>query len=977
MSRTKLGKKIVSIAIAMALVTSSGFPAGDSEMPKAHASDSGRTDDGVLAEGAFKSRKDGYDQYLKQYAGAAQPDESYVIHGADYARIEGSEIQVADNLEGTGRKALVTGETGTVEWQVEIGSEGLYHLGVSYYPVKGKGTDIERELLIDGKAPFAEAKNLIFKRVWGNKFSDIQRDRLGNDVRPSQTERPMWMEDVLRDSFGYYAEPYRFYFSKGKHTISFVSVKEPMAIGEIRLFQEEPPSPYEQVKRYDQEQRVPEVKNVEIKLQGEQAAYKSNSTLYPTMDLSGPSAEPHETAKRRVNSIGGDNMWRQPGQWIAWEVEAPEDGLYKIAVKYRQNMVRGIPSSRRLTIDGKVPFQEAERLEFNYSADWQIDELGKDGEPYLFHLTKGKHVIRLETTLGRLSPSIQQIESSVFELNKMYRKILMITSATPDPFRDYRLDKRLPDMIGVFAKESERIAGVAEQLEQIAGERTDRSALLHSVADHLRSLADQPDTIAGRLNDFKVHIGSLGTWMMGVSEQGLEIDYLLIASKETALPEANASWFQRLAYQIGVFFSSFFVKSSDLGGLEDDQGQGGRTVTVWVTTGRDQAQVIRKLIDDHFTPDTGIEVKLQLVQSSVMLPATLAGTGPDVALMVSSSIPVDYALRNAVQDISKFPDFVDVKKRFMDSAFVTYQFNGGVYALPEEQTFPMLFYRKDVLEELHLPVPQTWDDVYAIIPELQKNNLQFGFPILSNGVTTSEAINGTYAMMLFQHGGQLYKDGGKRVDIDSETGVDAFVKWTEFFSLYKTPLEYDFNNRFRTGEMPLGIVPYTNYNALTVSAPEIKGLWDFTAVPGTKQADGTIRREAAGGGSGAIMLKQARNKEDAWAFMKWWTSAATQASYGLELEAVMGPAARYPTANLEALGQLPWSSADRQKLKEQQRWVVGLPEMPGGYFTGRHLENAFKRAVVQGEAPREALERYVDIINNEITLKRKEFHLPY
>jgi ABC-type glycerol-3-phosphate transport system substrate-binding protein len=89
-----------------------------------------------------------------------------------------------------------------------------------------------------------------------------------------------------------------------------------------------------------------------------------------------------------------------------------------------------------------------------------------------------------------------------------------------------------------------------------------------------------------------------------------------------------------------------------------------------------------------------------------------------------------------------------------------------------------------------------------------------------------------------------------------------------------------------------------------------------------------------------MMLENAGNKEAAWKFMKWWTDESTQIEYGREMEGLMGAAARYPTANIEALEQLPWPVKDYQNLKKQWEWVQGIPQMPGGYFTGRHLDNA-------------------------------------
>ena len=86
----------------------------------------------------------------------------------------------------------------------------------------------------------------------------------------------------------------------------------------------------------------------------------------------------------------------------------------------------------------------------------------------------------------------------------------------------------------------------------------------------------------------------------------------------------------------------------------------------------------------------------------------------------------------------------------------------------------------------------------------------------------------------------------------------------------------------------------------------------YNNVPGTVQADGTVRHDVASSTSAVIMLKNVKDKEAAWEFMKWWTEKETQVRFGREMEALMGEAARYPTANVEALEELPWPVKDYQ-----------------------------------------------------------------
>ncbi|WP_274652143.1 extracellular solute-binding protein [Paenibacillus humicola] len=913
---------------------------------------------------------DGYDGYLNRYADAKRPDTVIRIEGEHFAETAGSGFEVADRYQGLNGKAVLTPETGAISWNVQIDRPGLYNIRIHYYPMEGKSSAIERQFALNGKAPFKGAELLTLDRLWGNRDNAVKRDNRGNDLRPRQVEKPQWQLESFKDSEGYHEDPYLFYFGQGMQRITLTASREPMAIDYIELYQDKAVKSYAEMKSDYQAQGLAATKDQMITVQAEDAVLKSSPTLYPLSDRSSPSVVPYNVSKLRVNTIGGLN-WKLPGQWIEWEVDVKEDGLYQIALKRKQDQLRGVYATRSLTIDGQYPFQEMKRLRFDFDMDWQMDVLGGN-EPYLFHLTKGKHRIRMEVTLGDIAPLIRTIESSVLQLNEMYRKILIITSNTPDPYRDYQLEKRIPEMTKVFREQAKTIQSVADYLEQSTGERSDKVAVLYTMAQQLNEMADNPETVARRLDSFKVNVGGLGTWMLSVREQPLTLDYLVVYSPGQKLPKAKATFLDKAGHEFGSLIASYTEDYDSIGNTSDSK----RSVDVWITTGRDQAQVLKSLIDDTFTPETNISVNLKLVPANILLPATLAGEGPDVAMQIGEDVPVNYAMRKAAADLSGFPDYKEVISRFRDSALVPYQYNGGLYALPEQQTFPMLFYRKDILDELGLKPPATWQDVYNMISVLQKHNMQFYLP-LENPVNNATLVpNATFAMLLYQNGGGFYRDQDKKSALDSETSMEQFKKWTQFYTNYQFPIQADFPNRFRTGEMPVGIADYTTYNMLTVTAPEIRGLWDFTVVPGTVEKDGTVNHEVASHTTAVMMLQNADDKESAWAFMKWWTDKETQIAYGREMESLQGEAARYPTANTEALEQLPWPVKDYRNLERQWQWVKGIPQVPGGYFTGRHLDNAFREVVNGNENPREALSDYILYMNDEIAIKRKEFNLP-
>lgn len=928
----------------------------------------------LIQTGAQAGKAMPYVQYLSKYEGSGRPGQEIIIPASEYSRAEGGEFRKLDHYEGRPGTSLYTGEKGEVEWKLRVQEEGLYNLSVLYYPVEGKSSSIERSLRIDGSIPFQEAAYLQFDRIWGNAKDSVDRDNQGNDLRPRQIEHPAWIEAVLKDADGYETEPFLFYFTEGEHTISLTAAREPMVIRELRLLQQPEPLPYSEARAKYEAEGTPQTEGILLEIQAEASTAKSSPTLYPLSERASPSVRPYSASEVRINTIGGFN-WRLPGQWIEWELDVPETGLYKIAFKSQQNFVRGIYSTRKLTIDGKVPFDEMNRIPFRFKNGYRMDVLGGE-EPYLFHLTRGKHVLRLEASLGEFAPLIHEVEDSLLNLNAMYRKILMITGTNPDEFRDYRVEQRIPELIETLQFESDRLKAIAARLVELSGQSGDQEALLKTMVLQLDEMIAKPDTIPRRLEAYKTNTGGLGTWLQQAREQPLELDALYVASPDVKLPKSGMGAGDKVKHELNTFASSFFIDYNNIGNVTDGKNQ--HSITVWIGSGRDQANTVKAMIDETFTPETGISVNLKLVNMGTLLPATLSGQGPDVAMQIGNDLPVNFAMRNSAADLTQFADFDAVAGRFRDSALVPYQYRGGVYALPETQTFNMMFYRKDVLEELGLEVPETWDEVASMLAVLNKNHMQFGLPVVAQAPDqwTTLPPNSMFAALLMQSGGQFYRNHDRESDLDSKPALEAFKRWTEYYTDYKLEREYDFANRFRTGQMPIGISDYTTYNQLSVFAPEIRGVWGFAPIPGTVREDGTIDRTVPSGGSAVLMLEDAKDKEAAWEFLKWWTSDMTQTNFGREMEGLMGAAARYPTANIKALDSLPWPVADYENLKAQFEWVRGIPEVPGGYSTGRHLFNAFYRAVISGVEPREALMDSVQYIHDEIRTKQEEFGVP-
>jgi ABC-type glycerol-3-phosphate transport system substrate-binding protein len=212
--------------------------------------------------------------------------------------------------------------------------------------------------------------------------------------------------------------------------------------------------------------------------------------------------------------------------------------------------------------------------------------------------------------------------------------------------------------------------------------------------------------------------------------------------------------------------------------------------------------------------------------------------------------------------------------------------------------------------------------------------------------------------------------------LDTESAYDGFRQWTEMFTLYQMPREVpSFFSHFRQGSIPIGIIDFNTYLQLHFAAPEIAGKWKIAPIPGTRREDGTVARWSGGGLQSAVIFGKTEKKREAWEFLKWWTSAATQERFGKDVEALFGPEFRWNTANRFAFRKLPWPADDLRVIEEQTKWFKEAPQLPGGYFTARQIDFAWNGVVINRRNMRESLEKAVLDINREMARKQTEFQL--
>ncbi len=941
-------------------------------------------------------------EYIAQFSNT-QKTEAIVIPAVDYYKdatdMELSEEDIASYgtmpdafLKDGTSEALLTAEQGFVSWKFNVPKSGLYYISTVYYPVVGKNASIERAFFLDGKLPYAEMTNIEFSRIWVNsnvpfdkvtKLWQWSKDNQGNDGKPSQMEAPDWMFSYAYDSNGYISNPLPIYIEEGEHVLTMLSVKEPMLLYNITLDYLDDTISYSEYKAQHDALGHKEAPSALIEIQAENTVRKSSQMLYPQQDQSSPAVYPYSPRYLLNNTIGG-NSWRMVGQWIEWDFEAPESGYYNLTLAVRQNFSKGIYVSRKISIDGVVPFDEFNAYGFKYKQNWhQVKLSDSDGKPFDIYLEKGTHTIRMEVVLGEFSTIVADVQEAVTLLNEIYREVLCITGTSPDAWKDYQIERNLPELEAKCVVVRDLLTDIIGRLRTLVGKGSDKETVLVTMRDQLDDIIKDVEYIVKIISTFRTNIRACGTWITQVIEQPLAIDAIYMTAGDEKAPKMNDSWWSKLIHEIKRLFYSFIIDYNMIGNVSD--GDDVTAITLWIGTGRDQANVIKDMLDETFAPKTytdkngqtyHISVNVMLVDIGTLLQATLAGSGPDVAIQVANDWPMNYGLRNAVADLMQFEDCEEVvAERFRDSAMeaFTFEHNGQkhIYGLPETQTFAMMFYRKDILKELDIDIPTTWDEMKVVLTVLSQNNMDLGMmPTESN-----------FAMLLYQNGGEYYNESGSKSMLDSEEGVTAFRKFTEFYTDFGMDTVTSVEERFRTGEAPIIITDYTYYNTLQVSAPDIQGLWGMATVPGEvvtgEDGETYIDNTVASAGSACVIMDASKHKEACWEFLKWWTSSETQYKYSCEMESLMGASARVATANIDAFELIPWPTEIAEVLREQFDHVRGIRQVPGGYFSWRNVNNAFYAVTTQMDSatPREELMDRVIDINDEIAYKREEFGL--
>ncbi len=223
-------------------------------------------------------------------------------------------------------------------------------------------------------------------------------------------------------------------------------------------------------------------------------------------------------------------------------------------------------------------------------------------------------------------------------------------------------------------------------------------------------------------------------------------------------------------------------------GGDDDQGEGGNTLTVWSLENQTDRVQATQAIADKFTAATGTKVKIVATDenqfSSLITSAAAAGTMPDVvgalplaavAQMAGSELVDTEAAKAVVDGLGA--------GTFSPRALELTQQDGNQLAVPSDGWAQLLFYRKDLFDKAGLPAPDTFDKIRAAAQKLNSRAVA--------GVSLATVPNDAFTSQTFENFAlgnncQLV-DEAKNVQLESPQCVQTFQLYGDLIKNWSVP----------------------------------------------------------------------------------------------------------------------------------------------------------------------------------------------
>lgn len=852
----------------------------------------------------------------------------------------------------------------TVTLTIDVPVSGRYVMSFDYLSYDESILPVEMGMKIDGGYPFYEARSMKFETTWVSDGVDV--DRYGNEIVSLPDKLIRWEHKEVMDASYRYSDPLLVELTAGVHKLELNIQEGTLLLGNISL---EAPG---DVAEYAGSTKAEG--NALITIEAEDFYQRNDSSIHAIGEY-GSSLSPLSATTTVLNIIDEDSF-NEAGQTVSYQFHVDNAGYYYIGMNYRQSEKNDFPVFVDWKIDGEIPNSAFKSYQVEAANKFRTVTLTDDNDDKLsVYLEPGDHTISLTISADNLRYALEAVDEIMSGISDLSLEVTKVAGTNKDKYRDLKLTRYIPDVQDRLLGWVDELYSLAEQAQPYVNAKSPDKVAAFSylliAANQLKSLAEKPNELVYRVDELSTSVNSINTQIANfvdlINDNDLSIDRIYIYQDGARLPKGQ-NIFRSIGTSLKRFGYSFMGQSYSASNTDESH------IQVWVNRPRTYVEIMQKMIDEKFTPETGIEVDLSIMtDAQKLILSNASGDTPDIATGINYSIPFDLAIRGSLVDLSKFDNYKEVFGRYSEGLLVPSVVGDGLYSLPETMNFYVMFYRTDILSKLGLSVPNTMDELIAMLPDLQMRGLNVYYPTAAMLVMRN--FHGT-TPIIYQMDGALYGDTALDILVDSEATVEGFTELTELFTLYDLPVDVpNFYQHFRNGDLPIGIADFNSYNLILNAAPEIANSWSIALVPGIEDEEtGEVKRYMSGGAESTVMFSSDDEREQkAWQFMEWWSRADIQAEFGQRLQILYGDEYIWPTANLEAFERLPYPTSDKDIILTQAQYILETPRLLGSYMMERELSNAFNDVVVNGDTVRSRIDEVAKTVLRETERKLEEF----
>jgi multiple sugar transport system substrate-binding protein len=382
---------------------------------------------------------------------------------------------------------------------------------------------------------------------------------------------------------------------------------------------------------------------------------------------------------------------------------------------------------------------------------------------------------------------------------------------------------------------------------------------------------------------------------------------------------------------------------------------GGQVNFLWTDINHLRAPLIA-----DFTAATGITVNQTILQYNDLLnkitTAVTGGGGFDVIEM-DTIWTAQFASAGWIEDITSRVTPA-IKSDVPDSALNAVTYQGKLYGMPWFNSCKHLFYNSKLLQDAGFSnPPATLDELVAQAQATTKAG-QWG--TIWSWVQSEALICDWVSLMFTQKGAQFLDASGKAV-FDTMGGVEI-TQWMVDL-LYKSKVadpaslqstEDNVRTALFTGKYAItynweGTLPDGNDPTKSQAAPNVK----IGLLPGSKD----VKSSTVNGSEGWAMLKNAANKDNAWALLQYMASPAWQKKAAIV-------AGDYPIlSSLYSDPDLAKNVQDFATYGEQFKYMALRPQVPGYAQKSDIIQRHLSEALLQKATPADAMKAAADEVN--------------